>query len=179
MELLSLPADKTVLRRYVEDLWLPYHRELESTVDHHALADDVDLVDEEVAFRRDRLEDERYEAWIAVDTSDAEPESRPDLADTDGEFAGFVTTEITEAPTVFERPDRVRIGDIYVRDPYRGTGLARDLVDRAAERARTNGCAQLTLDVDVDNERAIGFYEKLGFEPMRRQLVIDVGELRS
>jgi ribosomal protein S18 acetylase RimI-like enzyme len=49
MEIVRLPTDEAALRRYVESLWLPYHRELERTVDHRALADDVDN-DRAVAF---------------------------------------------------------------------------------------------------------------------------------
>ncbi len=52
------------------------------------------------------------------------------LADIDGELAGYIAAEIDEAPRVFDRPDRLFICDIYVDEPYRGTGLAEDLFDR-------------------------------------------------
>ncbi|GAB7117753.1 hypothetical protein JCM9743_02140 [Natrinema sp. JCM 9743] len=71
----------------------------------------------------------------------------------------------------------MRIGDLYVRDPHRGTSLARELVGRAAERARVAGCTELVLDVDVDNDRAVAFYEKLGFETARRRLTLSVTDL--
>jgi GNAT superfamily N-acetyltransferase len=190
MEIRSLPADEAAVRRYVEDLWLPYHRSLEATVDAHALADDIDVVAEEVEFRQDQLEAEDYRAWVAIDENfsaeaNAVDNENPsghtndgvDIADGDGELAGFVTTEIDEPPTVFDRPVRLCVGDIYVREPNRGDGLARALIDRAAERARETDCAELALDVDVDNERATAFYEKLGFEPYRRQLTVPVNEL--
>lgn len=173
MEIRLLPADEAAVRRYVEELWLPYHRELEATVDAHELADGVDLVGEEVEFRLDRLETERYRAWLAVDEGS---HGDVNLA-ADGELAGFITTEIDESPTVFDHADRLIVGDVYVREPYRGTGLARDLFDRVAERARETGCAELALDVDVDNERAVAFYEKLGFETYRRQMTIRADEL--
>ena len=181
MEIRRLPAEEDAVRRYVEELWLPYHRDLEAAVESHELAEDVDLVAEEVAFRTDRLDSEDYRAWVAV-------EGRPNgersaeagdvsLAETEGELVGFVTTERDEAPSVFDRPDRLVTGDIYVRESHRGTGLARELIDRAARRARETGCAELVLDVDVDNERAIAFYEKLGFEPLHRRLRVDVAVL--
>lgn len=177
MEIRLLPADEAAVRRYVEELWLPYHRDLEATVDAHALADDVDLVAEEIEFRLDRLEAESYRAWVAVDENpNADANDGVDVVDGDGDLAGFITTDIDESPTVFDRPDRLVIGDIYVREPYRGEGLARDLVDRAAERAREMDCAELALDVDVDNERANSFYEKLGFETYRRQMTLSVDE---
>jgi ribosomal protein S18 acetylase RimI-like enzyme len=167
MDVLRLPADEAAVRRYVEDLWIPYSREREALVDDFALADDVDLVAAELEHRLARHATEHYRAWVAVDgATDA-----ADLADVDGEFVGFVTTDIDESPIVFDRPDRLVVGDIYVRDAYRGTGLARALIDRARRRARETGCPELALDVDVDNDRAIAFYEKLGFEPARYTMV--------
>lgn len=163
MELRPLFPEEGPVRRFVEDLWLPYHRELEATVGSHALAGDVDLVAEETAFRLGRLEEEGYRAWVAVDGEGGITDERATLA-------GFVTTEPDRSPPVFDRPDRLVIGDIYVKEPYRGTGLARDLMGRAAERAREADCAELALDVDVDNDRAVAFYERLGFEPLRRRL---------
>ena len=178
MELRRLPATESAVRRYVEELWLPYHHDLEAIVDRHALAEDVDLVAEETVFRLDRLDEAGYRAWIAVDGSPTEGSGDDaDLATTDGDFVGFVTTEIDGAPSVFDRPDRLVVGDIYVREPYRETGLSRRLIDRAVERARNEGCAELALDVDVDNERAIGFYEKLGFETHRRRMTVFTADL--
>lgn len=173
MDLRPLPPEETAVRRYVEELWLPYHRELEATVERHALADDVDLVDEEVEFRLDRLAAEDYDAWVAIEGASDDG----DLATAGGALTGFVTAELDDAPSVFDRPDRVIVGDLYVREPYRGTGLATDLVGIVAEHARERGCTQVELDVDVDNERAIAFYEKLGFEPVRRRMAIDVEDL--
>jgi len=192
MHLRRLPAEEAPVRRYVEELWVPYHRELEATVERHALADDVDLVEEEVAFRLDRLAEDASRAWVAVDApaegdpsgeGDAPAEGElsrdddPSLATTDADFAGFVTTNVDASPSVFDRPDRLVVGDIYVTESYRGTGLAEELIARATERAREAGCGELALDVDVDNERATAFYGKLGFEPSRRRLLVGVDDL--
>lgn len=122
---------------------------------------------EELEYRLDRHETESYRAWVAINGSPDED----NLADIDGDLVGFITTDIDESSSVFDRPDQLIVCDIYVRKPYRGTGLAHELVDRAKTRARESGCAELTLEVDVDNERAIAFYEKLGFEPSRHTLV--------
>lgn len=173
MHIQAVPADEAAVRRWVESLWLPYHRELEATVDSHALADDVDLVAEEVEFRCDRLADDDVAAWVAVAGVDGDVA----LADGEGVLVGFVTTERDEPSSVFDRPVRLVVGDLYVETPYRGTGLARDLMDRAAERARDEDCTELALDVDVDNERAIAFYEKLVFEPRRHRMTVPVADL--
>jgi len=172
MEILRLPADEAAVRRYMEDLWIPYMRDLEAIVDSFALADDVDLMAEELGFQLNRLEDDDCRGWVAVDGSDEEG----NLADSDGDFVGFIITKIDEAPDSFARPGQLIISELYVHEPYRGTGLARELVDRARTRAREMGCGELKLDVDVDNERAIAFYEKLDFEPSRYTMVASVEE---
>ncbi|WP_257301060.1 GNAT family N-acetyltransferase [Haloarchaeobius sp. FL176] len=170
MEIRRLPADEAVVRRYIEDLWLPYNRELEGIVDSFSLAEDVDIVAKELEHRLSRHETENYQAWVAVNGSQDEG----DLATTSGDFVGFVTTDIDESPTVFDRPDRLVICDIYIKKPYRSTGLSRELVERAKRRACESGCSELKLEVDVENERALVFYEKLGFEPSRHTMVATV-----
>lgn len=178
VELRSLPADEAAVRRYVEELWLPYHRELATMVEGHELAADVDVVAEEVAYRLERLQDDEFDTWIAVDRARAD-EAAPTavLTDESVDLAGFVATEVDRAPPVFDRPDRLVVADLYVRQPYRGTGHGRALLERAADRARTLDCAEITLEVDEDNEPAIAAYEELGFEHRKRQLGIDVEDL--
>lgn len=170
MEIRRLPAEEAAIRRFIEELWVPYNRELETTVEGFALAEGVDIVAEELAFRVERHDSESHRAWVAVEgASDEAP-----LAETDGAFVGFVTTDIDESPTVFDRSDRLVICDIYVREPHRGTGLAAELVDRARARARETGCSELKLEVDVGNDRAMAFYETLGFEPARYTMLTNV-----
>jgi ribosomal protein S18 acetylase RimI-like enzyme len=172
MEIVELSAKEPAVRRFIEDLWLPYYRELEATVDAFSLADDVDLVEAELPFRVDRLDSEEYRTWIAVDGF---PDGTP-LADVDGELAGYIAAEVDEAPSVFDRPDRLFICDIYVGEPYRGTGLAEDLFDRIRDWAREAGCEEFSLDPHVDNDRAITFYEKLGFERTQYHMVASVDD---
>lgn len=172
MHLHALPADDAAVRRYVEALWLPYQRELASIVDDHALADDVDLVEAELDYRLAQLEDDDHRICVAVDDVAADALDRQSLTDGTGTLAGFVITTVNDSPPVFDRPNRLVVDDLYVRDPYRGTGLARRLLERAADQAHEAACPQLALDVDVDNDRAIAFYDRQGFEPLRRRLVV-------
>lgn len=178
MKFLELPPEEAAVRRYTEELWLPYQHVLEAAVDDFALATDLDPVESEVPFRMDKLEDDDYELLVAVDpaTDDGEPAR---FVDVDGEFGGFIATEVDEAPDVFDRPDRIMVGELYVVEAYRGDGLADELMAHAVERARVEGCDEVTLNVDVSNERAIAYYEKVGFEPFRRQLLVDADELSA
>lgn len=179
MEIRSLPAEPDAVRRYAAELWLPYHRDLESVVERHSLAsgNDVDVVAEEAEFRLDLLESDTHEIWVAVDRDDDALADDVDFADLDATLAGYVTTDVDSSPTVFDNPARLVVGDIYVKEPYRGTGLARDLMAVAAERARAEDVPELRLDVDVDNERARAFYEKIGFETYRHQMLVDADDL--
>jgi len=54
--------------------------------------------------------------------------------------------------------------DLFVVEEQRGTGLGRALVDAALERAREHGCGRIELDVNEQNEPALGLYQASGFE---------------
>ncbi len=57
-------------------------------------------------------------------------------------------------------------GGIYgfVVDPaLRGRGIGRDVLRRTCRRLRAAGVAQVHLEVEVDNEHALGLYTSLGF----------------
>ena len=180
MEIRRLPSDDDALRRYAAELWLPYHRELAERVDAHALADwpDERFVERNVAFTRDRLEEAGDRGWVSVtvpddDDASVDPATAP-VTHPDLELTGLLLTSVDECPDPFDRPDRLVVGELYVAEAYRGTGLADRLMERAERDAREKDCGELRLDVDVDNERAMAFYEKQGFEPYRRQLTRSV-----
>jgi ribosomal protein S18 acetylase RimI-like enzyme len=52
---------------------------------------------------------------------------------------------------------------IAVRDGYRGSGVGRKLMVAAAERAKKDGLAHLSLSVDDENVGAKRLYESLGY----------------
>lgn len=186
MEFRELSADEDAVRRYVEDLWLPYQRDLAAVVDDHGLVDGEKVVDAEVDFRLGKLGSETYEMLVAADPEDRD-EGDSGVADAGGGGdadaagtpVGFIATDVDDAPEVFERPDRLLVCDFYVTEAYRGRGLAGDLLARAVERAREEGCPEVTLDVDVDNERALAFYGKMGFETARMEMHAAVEDVES
>ena len=172
MKIVEFPTDKATVRRFMKDIWLPYYRELEATVDRFGLADEYDYLAGETEYQLNRLERENCRAWIAIDG----PCDENALADSDSEFVGFIMALIDEAPNAFERPDRLVICEIYVREPYRGSGLADDLFEYPRRWARENGIPEFSLEVDVDNDRAIAFYQKRGFEPVKYEMVAKVDQ---
>ena len=191
MRLRRLPATRAAAARYASELWLPYHRDLAEAVDGHALADrpDSELTTAETDYRLDRLREDGSRLWVVSVAAGSEPSDRgaasrdpdpdgidptapapPGVPDPDRDLIAFVSTDVDACPTVFDRPDRIVVGDIYVSAAHRGTGLADALLERAVADAREQDCGEVRLDVDVDNERAMAFYEKQGFEPHREQL---------
>ena len=46
----------------------------------------------------------------------------------------------------------------------RGSGLGRELVEAALERAREHGCARMVLDANEANAPALALYRSVGFD---------------
>lgn len=58
----------------------------------------------------------------------------------------------------------LNIHDLVVHEDARRTGIARRLLDAAAEAARASRCCKLTLEVLSENEPALAAYAAAGFE---------------
>ena len=54
--------------------------------------------------------------------------------------------------------------DLFVDAGVRGSGLGRELVAAALERARERGCARIELDANDANAPALALYRSAGFE---------------
>lgn len=160
MQIRRVRTEADALRRYSELCWIPYHEELSETVDSHSLIDDLDI-QEVVEFHLNLLDSPSNRLWVAFDAGEDPTES---LSADDATVAGFLQTRLAPSPQYFDWPDRLHVSDIWVRKSYRGTGLADDLMARVRQQAREDGCAELTLDVATENERAMAYCEKLGFE---------------
>ncbi|WP_002147780.1 GNAT family N-acetyltransferase [Bacillus cereus] len=65
---------------------------------------------------------------------------------------------------VYESIKTMRCGTLAIHPNYRGVGISQKLFELHKEEAIQNGCKQLFLEVIVGNDRAINFYNKLGYE---------------
>ncbi len=81
------------------------------------------------------------------------------VRDADGEIAGFVGVADTKVLMLFVDPVR------------RGEGLGRRLLEHAVHVLGAS-----SLDVNEQNEQALGFYLRLGFEVIGRSPVDDTGK---
>jgi ribosomal protein S18 acetylase RimI-like enzyme len=67
-------------------------------------------------------------------------------------------------PSLYHGGNFASITELIVTKETQGKGIGQILVDEAKRLARTMGCDELDVSVEVENEKAKGFYEKLGFK---------------
>lgn len=85
------------------------------------------------------------------------------VADGPGGIDGVVCLTTQEDYFTHEAVPHVEV--LAVDPGAQGRGIARALMDAAESWARTCGCARISLNVWVQNERARGLYEHLGYRP--------------
>lgn len=83
------------------------------------------------------------------------------LARVDGAPAGVAVSFL--GYSTFAAAPLVNLHDFVVAPAFRGRGVARALLERLAEEARSRGCCKITLEVLENNRRARGIYEQAGF----------------
>jgi len=103
---------------------------------------------------------EEYRRAFAAVTDD--PRTRLVVAEVDGEVVG--TLQLSFLPHLVRRGgERAQIEAVRVASSQRGSGLGRDLLTWAVERARERGCVLVQLTTDAARPDAHRFYESLGF----------------
>jgi GNAT superfamily N-acetyltransferase len=86
------------------------------------------------------------------------------IGEVDGAAAGFALF-FHNYSTFLGKPG-IYLEDLYVRACARGTGLGTALLGKLASLAIERGCGRLEWSVLDWNEPAIGFYQRLGAEPL-------------
>lgn len=92
-----------------------------------------------------------------------------------GAFETFVAVDARDRPLglVSIRPDRDHFTNhrrafveaLVVAAEAEGRGAGRALMERAEAWGREHDCIEVVLDVFADNEPAIAFYQRVGFQP--------------
>jgi ribosomal protein S18 acetylase RimI-like enzyme len=85
------------------------------------------------------------------------------LAEIDATLAGFVQLRSGHAPACVDAQRSIELWRLYVDARWQGRGVARALMSRADETARSRGAEVLWLGVWEHNARAQAFYGKCGF----------------
>ena len=85
------------------------------------------------------------------------------------EIAGYTVNYVAEVDWQATGVREGLIGQLGVRRPWRGRGLATALLVRSMESFVAAGLEAATLGVDTENPTgALGIYERAGFRPIRR-----------
>ncbi|KAJ4766077.1 N-alpha-acetyltransferase 30 [Rhynchospora pubera] len=81
-----------------------------------------------------------------------------------GKCVGTVVCKMGEHRSTF----RGYIAMLVVIKPYRGKGIATELVTRAIRVMMESGCDEVTLEAEVTNKGALALYGRLGFIRSKR-----------
>jgi len=114
---------------------------------------------------------DRYLDWVDRCTDD-DPRCVTVAADGD-DLVGYAFALPERLAMIW---DAAVLDEIYVRPGRRGTGVADDLLEAATDLASEQSLPleRLVLDVDPDNDRAVEFYERHGFEPWGEMLALSL-----
>ena len=91
----------------------------------------------------------------------ASPRGALFVARVDGELAGCVALRPLDSS---DYPNAAEMTRLYVRKPFRGFGLGRQLAEATLDAARRAGYDCVLLDTLDDMEAARALYDDLGFE---------------
>lgn len=149
-----LREDAAELERLVEELWLPFAREMADLDDYNELVDEGTAREHALSYRHEGLADEDSQVWIA---------------EREG-WRGYVRASVSGSPPVFDRGPTLQVGELYVVPEARGEGVADALLDRAVDWGEKRGCERVGLSVNAENDRAQSFYERRGFDTRRLKL---------
>jgi ribosomal protein S18 acetylase RimI-like enzyme len=103
------------------------------------------------------------------------------VAESGGEFAGFVAGWVEQAGNIGETPDSNRFGhvsDICVMPAFRGRRIAGRLLEAIEQHLRRAGVTRLRVNALAANAPARASYERAGFAPyevLHEKVVVDAG----
>ncbi len=90
------------------------------------------------------------------------------------QIAGTILNYIDEKENQVRDRRRGYTEDICVRRPWRRRGLARAMLVKSIQRLKDLGMTEAALGVDTDNPSgALRLYKSVGFEPVRKSMVLE------
>lgn len=92
------------------------------------------------------------------------PHSEFYVAETDRVVAAYLKINQLDAQTEPMDAEHLEIERIYVLQEFQKLGLGKLLYDKALERAKELGKSKIWLGVWENNDNALAFYKKIGFE---------------
>ena len=124
----------------------------------------LSLVRELADYEKLLHEVEATEATIGAALFDANPRLFCDIAEWNGEVAGFAAWFINFS--TFSGRSGIYLEDLFVRPAQRGKGIGKALLSNLAKECVANGWSRLQWSVLVWNTPSIEFYKSLGAQLM-------------
>jgi len=103
-------------------------------------------------------------AQIRENLFGSRPYAEAVIAEDDGRPAGFAVFFPTFS--TFRGQPGLYLEDLFVQPEFRGRGIGRALLAHLAKLARQRGCCKFEWVVLDWNDKAMGFYERLGAEAL-------------
>jgi GNAT superfamily N-acetyltransferase len=120
----------------------------------------LSLVRELAEYEKLLHEVEATQTMIAEALFGANPRLFCDIAECDGEVAGFAVWFVNFS--TFSGRSGIYLEDLFVRPPLRGKGIGRALLSHLAKECVANGWSRLQWSVLDWNTPSIEFYRSLG-----------------
>jgi len=89
------------------------------------------------------------------------------LAQDKNQFVGFINLMLIDVPEEAMNIKRkfALLDNIFVRETYQNEGIATQLMDIAEAWAKDKGASKIELQLYTNNEKALQFYQSMGFNP--------------
>jgi GNAT superfamily N-acetyltransferase len=133
----------------------------------------LSLVRELADYEKLLHEVEATEAMISAALFDTNPRLFCDIAEWNGEAAGFAVWFINFS--TFSGRSGIYLEDLFVRPAQRGKGIGKALLSHLAKQCVANGWSRLQWSVLDWNTPSIEFYKSLGAQLMDEWTVCRVG----
>ncbi len=127
----------------------------------------VELQEHERGLHETRMPGEQIaDAYLDWMLEQAQVEGLCLVAESDGDFCGFVAGWVETSDAIAETPDSRRFGyisDICVLPQFRGQGIATRLLQEIGLRLRRTGVTRVRINALAANASARAAYERAGF----------------
>lgn len=165
--------------------------ELKNTIDRliirHATMDDYDefcrLMAQIDKFHRDEYPQYFREAvptreWAYLESYVVEEERDMFVAEQDGKLSGAITVEVRSTPDIpiIQSRKFVLIETLVVDEDSRSSGIGQALMKAGHKWGKARNISEFRLGVYAFNERAIKFYQKLGYDFLHHLMVWNMPE---
>jgi len=96
------------------------------------------------------------------------------VAEIEGQIAGYLYGSVEERDWAALLDDWAAVHDIHVSSQHRRKGVARALMQAAAERFKAAGVSKVVLSTATQNAEGQGLFKSLGYRPTMIEMTLDL-----